>query len=82
MARRMGHDAAIGLLGSYVSTETCRAAAESKMKAAGEAAVSGDFSGEHLLGLDDEFDLDGDVLGLDDEIHAHAAHEMNFAYGW
>jgi len=77
MVRRMGHDAAIGLLGSYVSTETCRAAAESKMKqGAGEATVSGD---DYLLGadlLDDE-----DMLGLD-EVEMAELDEMNFAYGW
>jgi len=77
MVRRMGHDAAIGLLGSYVSTEICRAAAESKMKqGAGEAIVSGD---DYLLGvdlLDDE-----DMLGLD-EVEMAELDEMNFAYGW
>jgi hypothetical protein len=30
MARRVGHDVATGLLGSYVATETCRMAAEAK----------------------------------------------------
>lgn len=30
MARRVGHDVATGLLGSYVATETCRMAAEDK----------------------------------------------------
>jgi len=77
MVRRMGHDAAVGLLGSYVSTETCRAAAESKMKesGAGEAAVSGDY----LLGAD--LLDDDDMLGLD-EVEMAELDEMNFAYGW
>lgn len=30
MARRVGHDVATGLLGSFVSTETCRMAAKAK----------------------------------------------------
>ena len=63
MVRRMGHDAAIGLLGSYVSTETCRATAESKMKAAeGEATISGNC----YLGLDESILADEDLLGLDE----------------
>lgn len=76
--RRMGHDAAVGLLGSYVATETCRSAAEAKMNAgAGEAAVSGDYA---MLGMDDGMDddlFDDDVLGVEAELD-----EMNFAYGW
>jgi len=76
--RRMGHDAAVGLLGSYVATETCRSAAESKMNAgAGEAAISGDYA---MLGMDDGLDddlFDDDVLGVEAELD-----EMNFAYGW
>lgn len=75
--RRMGHDAAVGLLGSYVATETCRSAAESKMQSADASeAVSGDY----LLGMDDDalFD-DVDMLGIDEELE-HA--DMNFAYGW
>lgn len=76
MLRRMGHDAAVGLLGSYVSTETCRAAAESKMQQAqeGDAALSGDY----MLGMDDDL-FDDDVLGIEAEL---AQSEMNFAYGW
>ncbi|MAG25801.1 hypothetical protein CMI47_09505 [Candidatus Pacearchaeota archaeon] len=37
MVRRAGHDAAVGLLGSYVATETCRAAAIERMKTGGQA---------------------------------------------
>lgn len=33
MVRRAGHDAAVGLLGSFVATETCRRHAEVKMSA-------------------------------------------------
>lgn len=33
MVRRVGHDMATGLLGSFVATETCRKAAEAKCKA-------------------------------------------------
>lgn len=33
MVRRAGHDAAMGLLGSYVSTETCRRHAMEKIQA-------------------------------------------------
>ena len=75
----MGHDAAVGLLGSYVATETCRSAAEAKMNAgAGEAAaVSGD---DYLLGMDDDELFDDDVLGIEAELEAE--HSMNFAYGW
>jgi hypothetical protein len=80
MVRRMGHDAAIGLLGSYVSTETCRAAAESKMQSTEPgAAVAGMSGDDYLLGadlLDDE-----DMLGLD-EVEMAELDEMNFAYGW
>ena len=75
--RRMGHDAAVGLLGSYVATETCRSAAESKMQSAdaSEAVVSGDY----LLGMDDDDLFDDDMLGVEAELE----HEdMNFAYGW
>lgn len=32
MARRVGHDVATGLLGSFIATETCRKAAERKQK--------------------------------------------------
>ena len=32
MARRVGHDVATGLLGSFIATETCRKAAEAKKK--------------------------------------------------
>jgi len=32
MARRVGHDVATGLLGSFVATETCRMAAKGKQK--------------------------------------------------
>ena len=78
MVRRMGHDTAIGLLGSFVSTETCRSAAESKMKA--ESTPSAD-SEAPMLGMDDFGDddlFDDDALGLEDELDS----EMNFAYGW
>ena len=37
MVRRAGHDAAVGLLGSYVATETCRAAAIKRMQGGGVA---------------------------------------------
>ena len=37
MVRRAGHDAAVGLLGSYVATETCRAAAIKRMSEGGVA---------------------------------------------
>ena len=77
--RRIGHDAAVGLLGSYVATETCRAAAESKMKE-GAAPSSAAVSGDYLLGMDEDDDLfDDDVMGIEAELE----HEdMNFAYGW
>ena len=76
--RRMGHDAAVGLLGSYVATETCRSAAEAKMNAGqGEAAAA--VSGDYLLGMDDDELFDDDVLGIEEELE-HA--DMNFAYGW
>lgn len=74
VVRRMGHDAAVGLLGSYVATETCRAAAEKKMQE-GDAAVA---SANYMLGAD--MDLDEDILGLDAEMAE--LDEMNFAYGW
>jgi len=73
MLRRMGHDAAVGLLGSYVATETCRASAEEKMKQAGAGSEN------YLLGADDDL-FEDDVLGLDAEMAE--LDEMNFAYGW
>jgi hypothetical protein len=39
MARRVGHDVATGLLGSFVATETCRKAAESKKAAAASSSA-------------------------------------------
>jgi len=76
--RRMGHDAAVGLLGSYVATETCRSAAESKMKGGSAPADAGAaVSGDYLLGMDDDDLFDDDVLGVEAELD-----EMNFAYGW
>jgi hypothetical protein len=39
MARRVGHDVATGLLGSFVATETCRMAAESKKAAAASSSA-------------------------------------------
>lgn len=72
--RRMGHDAAVGLLGSYVATETCRASAEAKMK---DGASAG--SENYLLGADEDL-FDDDVLGLDAEMAE--LDEMNFVYGW
>lgn len=81
MVRRMGHDAAIGLLGSYVSTETCRAAAESKMKQDQAApATATSLSGDYLLGMDDGLLDDEDMLGIDEELVE--LDQMNFAYGW
>lgn len=38
MVRRAGHDAAVGLLGSYVATETCRRHALAKIQQGGGAA--------------------------------------------
>jgi len=38
MVRRAGHDAAVGLLGSYVATETCRRHAIAKLSAGAPAA--------------------------------------------
>ena len=53
--RKYGHDAAIGLLNSYVATEQCRSAAESKMQDAGSSNMWHDDEDEgHLLGLDDD----------------------------
>ena len=40
MARRVGHDVATGLLGSFVSTETCRMAAKAKQEKEAAAAAS------------------------------------------
>lgn len=37
---RVGHDAALGLLNSYVATETCRKHAIDRLKAAGGAAAA------------------------------------------
>ena len=39
MARRVGHDVATGLLGSFVSTETCRMAAKAKQEKEAAAAA-------------------------------------------
>jgi hypothetical protein len=75
MVRRLGHDAAVGLLGSYVATETCRSAAEAKMAAAPAAGSENAY----LLGADDDL-FEDDILGLDEEMVELG--EMNFAYGW
>jgi len=40
MVRRVGHDLATGLLGSYVSTETCRRQALKRIEEAGASAAA------------------------------------------
>ena len=74
--RRVGHDLATGLLGSYVATETCRAQAEKMMQ--GPTGESDEPLAQ--LGLDD--DLFGEDLGLDDDLLGVHDEEMAFAYGW
>ena len=43
-ARRVGHDAAVGLLGSYVATEMCRSKALERASAAAPAQIPEDAS--------------------------------------
>lgn len=50
MVRRAGHDAAVGLLGSYVATETCRRNAIKRLEAAGAPAQQQEAAQEQPAG--------------------------------
>lgn len=68
--RRVGHDLATGLLGSFVATETIRS--EACKKAAGGSNL-------HQLGMVDDFGALDDEL---DELGAMHEGGMNASYGW
>ena len=70
MGKRAAHDLATGLLGSYVSTEMCRANALKRMEQAGEEEGSENY----LLGADD-----WDDFGDDDDMFAAEEMEEEFA---
>lgn len=78
MARRVGHDVATGLLGSFVATETCRAAAKAKQKqiifqdTAAEAAAITDQSTASTAAS-----KKGEKAKM-----GYGRGSMNSAYGW
>ena len=80
--KQMGHDAATGLLNSFVATEQCRSAAALK-KASANYYDDAEVEELSMLGLDDGdfFDdshSESDLLGLDD----FEDDDLLFAHGW
>lgn len=82
MARRVGHDVATGLLGSFVATETCRMAAKAKQKqitfsdvASAEQAAIADQAAASAAAA-----ASAPAKGKGGKNYARGS--MNSAYGW
>ena len=78
MARRVGHDVATGLLGSFIATETCRKAAENKqtqkLQDVAAAPEAQQIPASAPAGKAGKGKLKGDMN--------YARGSMNSSYGW
>lgn len=77
MARRVGHDVATGLLGSFVATETCREAAKKKQEQAAAAAAAPEQIADTSAASSSAAPAKGKGGGKN-----YARGSMNSAYGW
>ena len=73
LLRRVGHDVGLGLLSSFVATETCRAAAVKRMH---EAQAEGEDEGSVNLIEEDSPSID------QQESPSQTISEISYPYGW
>jgi len=82
MARRVGHDVATGLLGSFVATETCRMAAEAKYnKDQTRLTIEPDYQGKQIPAAPPAAST-APPAGTSKNMHARGRGSMNSSYGW
>ena len=78
MARRVGHDVATGLLGSFVATETCRMAAQAKQK----QITFQDVVPPETQAIADQAAASAPKSKVKSGGNNYARGSMNSAYGW
>ena len=82
MARRVGHDVATGLLGSFIATETCRKAAEDKYnKDQTRLTISPDYQGKQIPAAPPAAPAAAPA-GTSKNMHMRGRGSMNSSYGW